>query len=277
MYKCLSPGAVGISLPWEQCLKLAKDNGFDGVDVSVDPPKGAPYYKDNLSRYDLKPGGMALPVDWRSDKAKFDEGVKKLPSIAAVARDIAMDRFIMWIWPYSDEMNYKDNFRYHVERLGPCAKILADHGCRLGLEFIGPKSMRVGRRYSFVRTMEQMLELCERVGPNCGLLVDSWHWHTSLGTVEELRTLTNSQVVYVHVNDAPPGIDVDQQQDTTRRLPGETGVIDIGGFMDALRRIGYDGPVVPEPFDKRLKAMTPEQAAETVGASMKKIWSAPVR
>lgn len=55
-----------------------------------------------------------------------------------------------------------------------------------------------------------------RDGPNAGLLLDSWHWHTSLGTVDELRALTNDQVVYVHVNDAPPGIPVEEQYDYVR-------------------------------------------------------------
>ena len=42
-----------------------------------------------------------------------------------------------------------------------------------------------------------------------------------------------------------------------RRLPGATGVIDIAGFLQTLREIGYDGPVTPEPFEKRLAAPAP--------------------
>jgi sugar phosphate isomerase/epimerase len=34
-------------------------------------------------------------------------------------------------------------------------------------------------------------------------------------------------------------------------LPMETGVIDLVGFMRALWEMGYDGPVMPEPFSQR--------------------------
>ena len=97
-----------------------------------------------------------------------------------------------------------------------------------------------------------MLALGREIGPNVGLLLDCWHWYTSHGTLDDLKRLTAEQVVYVHVNDAPAGIPVDEQQDMVRALPGETGVIDIVGFLQTLRAIGYDGPVTPEPFKKEL-------------------------
>ena len=40
----------------------------------------------------------------------------------------------------------------------------------------------------------------DAVGSNAGLLLDSWHWHTSLGTVDEIRALKNGQVVAVDSN-----------------------------------------------------------------------------
>ena len=275
MFKCLAPWNVGIKLPWEQCLGLAKDAGFEGLDCQVDAAKPASDYKDLYARFGLKPGGMCLPVDWRSDEAKFRAGLAELPKVAARAAEVGVTRFYMWILSWSDERTYAENFRFHVDRLGPCAKVLAEHGARLGLEFIGPKTFRMGHRYPFARTMEQMLDLGAAVGPNCGLLLDSWHWHTSLGTVEDIQALASDRVVYVHINDAPAGVDVDHQLDNVRRLPGATGEIDLGGFLGALRKIGYDGPVVPEPFEPRLAKLTPEKAAAETGAAMAAIWTAP--
>jgi predicted xylose isomerase-like sugar epimerase len=79
-------------------------------------------------------------------------------------------------------------------------------------------------------------------------------------------------VVQVHVNDAPSGIAVDQQQDSVRELPGATGVIDIGGFLKSLAAMGYDGPVTPEPFCAALRELPREVLAAKVGASMQRIW-----
>ena len=66
---------------------------------------------------------------------------------------------------------------------------------------------------------------------------------------------------------------LEQQQDLVRELPGETGVIDIGGFLGALRDMGYDGPVTPEPFKRELQDL-PSDAARlvVVKASMDAVW-----
>ena len=104
---------------------------------------------------------------------------------------------------------------------------------------------RAGKPHEFIWDMKRMLELGQVIGTgNVGLLLDCWHWYTSGGTVPELLALRPEQVVYVHVNDAPAGIDRDAQVDNVRCLPGETGVIDIVGFLQALQTIGYDGPVL---------------------------------
>ena len=79
--------------------------------------------------------------------------------------------------------------------------------------------------------------------------------------------------MYVHVNDAPAGVPVEEQLDNVRALPGETGVIDIAGFLQSLQAIGYDGPVVPEPFKKELADLPSDDARlETVGAAMDRIF-----
>jgi len=272
MYRCMNPGSIEISLEWEACLPLAKKYGFEGIDVNVDPAKPASYYKNALAEHGLKPGGMGLPFDFRCDEAKFKDALASLAAIAQRAAEVGVTRFPTWVLPFSDELRMKENLRFHADRFGRIAKVLNDYGCRLGLEFIGPKRVREGHKYVFVHTLEQMLDLAELSGPNVGLLLDSWHWFTSLGTVEDILALDQSQVVYVHINDAPQGIPVERQEDLVRRLPGETGVEDLAGFLHALRTIGYDGPVVPEPFDDRLSKMPPEEAARLAGDALKKVW-----
>ena len=118
-----------------------------------------------------------------------------------------------------------------------------------------------------------MLEMGREIGPNVGLLLDCWHWHTSGGTVADLLRLTPRDVVYVHVNDAPRGVAMDDYVDNLRGLPGETGVIDISGFLQSLRTIGYEGPVTPEPFKKELGDMPSDEVRlYVVGEAMRKIF-----
>ena len=106
-----------------------------------------------------------------------------------------------------------------------------------------------------------------------GLLLDSWHWYTAHESVDDLKRLDNSLIVQVHVNDAPAGVPVDEQVDNVRGLPGETGVIDIAGFLGALQAMGYDGPITPEPFSTELPAMSRDDAGRTIGKAMADIWA----
>jgi sugar phosphate isomerase/epimerase len=65
--------------------------------------------------------------------------------------------------------------------------------------------------------------------------------------------------------------------DLVRDLPGETGVIDIAGFLGILRDSAYDGPVTAEPFKRELQDL-PSDAARLVRvkASLDKVWGATI-
>jgi sugar phosphate isomerase/epimerase len=281
MYKGLSPGAIRVSAKsLEEAISAAKTGGFGGVEFSAQEvaqrvnSTGAESVKALFSAAALHPAGWGLPVDWRGDEEKWRQGLAELPRLAQAAAAIGGMRTSTWIMPCSNDREFDANWEFHVERFTPIARILADNGCSLGLEFIGPKTLRVSQKFPFVHTLPQMIELGQAIGPNVGLLLDCWHWYTSHGTVDEIRALKPEQVVYVHVNDAPAGVDIDAQVDNVRALPGETGVIDIVGFLQALRDIGYDGPVTPEPFKKELVDLPDDKARlTTVGVAMTRIFT----
>ena len=55
----------------------------------------------------------------------------------------------------------------------------------------------------------------------------------------------------------------------------ETGVIDLPGFMKKLAGMGYDGPVTPEPFSKRINAIEDSlEAAKLAAHYMDLLWKA---
>ncbi len=257
---------------WEESLPLAAAAGFEGSDVLIESSGSPAELADALSSRGLRPGGAVQPMNFTNEAAVTKEGLAAIDQTACIAAEVGCTRFTQFILPFSDELPWKENFRWHVDQFRPIAQVLADHGCRIGLEFIGPKTLRDGRKFSFIHTIHPILDLCEQIGPNCGLLLDSWHWYTSLGTVEEILALRPDQVVYVHINDAPAGIPIEQHQDFNRCLPGETGVIDLAGFLGALRTIGYDGPVTPEPFIDTFKEKPPREVANLVGAGLLAAW-----
>jgi sugar phosphate isomerase/epimerase len=280
MFKTLSPGAIHVSpADLSAALRYAKLGGFAGLECwapsiadQIDK-EGAPGVKKLFDDAGVIPAGWGLPVDWRTSEENWKRDLGKLPRLARAAASLGASRCFTWVMPCSDERPLEENYTFHVERFAPIAQVLAEYGCRLGLEFIGPKTLRDSKKYPFIHTMSDMVQLGRDIGKNVGLLLDCWHWYTSGGTVPEIRKLRPEQVVYVHVNDAPSGIDRDRQIDSVRCLPGETGVIDIVGFLQALQAIGYEGPVVPEPFKAQLKELpSDEDRLKLVGQSMLKVW-----
>ena len=70
-----------------------------------------------------------------------------------------------------------------------------------------------------------------------------------------------------------PGFPIDQQKDLVRDLPCATGVIDLKTFLNALVKIGYDGPIRAEPFKAELRKMPPEQAVALTAKAMKQAFA----
>lgn len=279
MYKGLSPGAIGVAAGnLEARLNAAKIGGFGGVEI--DPAEiadlvekdGAGAVRARFEEAQIAPAGFGLPVEWRGAQDAWEAGLNHLPRLAEAAAAVGATRTMTWVMPCSNDRELDENWEFHVTRFKPAAKILGDYGLSLGLEFIGPKTLRDTQKFPFIHTMSKMLALGREVGPNVGLLLDCYHWYTSHGTLEELRALTPAQVVYVHVNDAPAGVEVDAQRDPVRDLPSATGVIDIAGFLQSLQAIGYVGPVTPEPFVDLSGLPSDTARLERVGASMNDIW-----
>jgi sugar phosphate isomerase/epimerase len=258
----------------EDCLRLAKGAGFAGIDVDVNEAatlvvtNGINYVRDLFAEEGMKIGGWIWfdHFGFSEDEISFGDEMKTLPELARVAEAIGASRVLSWILPYSDSLEFKQNFDLHVKRIRSAMEVLNDHGQKLALEYIGPRTFREGHRYEFIHTLHGALELIDAVNsPNLGLIMDSWHWYTSGSTLEEIRALPGNLAVYVHLSDAPEGIPVDEQVDHIRCLPGSTGVIDNAGFLKTLHAIGYKGPVTAEPFSDEIKAL-PARAAASAAA-----------
>ncbi len=283
MFTTLAPGAIGIkglSLP--ETIDLAARSGFQGVTfdtrevASLADDHGINHVKQLFADAGVRPAYWNLPVSWNNDE-KRDGDLTDLPRLTALALELGSDRATSGITPGSNERPFDEQYAWTKERLLPVAQTLKDSGARLGFEFIGPKTLRNRFRYEFIYSLNGMMDLARDLGTgNVGVLLDLFHNYTSHGTNNDILALNERDIVAVHVNDAPPGIDVDEQEDLVRALPLETGVLDIKGFMDALKTLGYDGPVMPEPFSKRisdLAATDPLAAATETAESMKKLWT----
>jgi sugar phosphate isomerase/epimerase len=130
---------------------------------------------------------------------------------------------------------------------------------------VGPYSCVKTFKYPFIRTAPETLKLCNDIGTgNASLTLDCFHWYTS-GASDEgyLEVFTDkNQIIQTHINDGIAGLARDNQADQIREMPSVTGVINIEKFFDCLNTFGYEGPVIIEPFCKRLAALTFEETLD---------------
>ena len=279
MFQNFSPGPLGINVPFNEAVQLAVRFGFGGLDVSIAElqqiaaTQGVDAIGEQMARNGLQFGVWSFPFAYRADEDSWRQGLADFPAQAELAKSLGADRTSTFIAPADDERPWEENYEFHLVRLRPVAQILADHGIRFGLEWVGPKTLRDEKRYPFIHTMEAARQLGADLGTGeVGLLVDIFHLFTSHTDVTAVRNLTNEQVVNVHVNDAIAGRSADEQIDNERTLPAETGLTDVAGFLQALDAIGYDGPVTVEPFSQRIRALAPADAAQAAANSLKRSW-----
>jgi sugar phosphate isomerase/epimerase len=275
MRVALVPGSIGVNVKSQRELNaLAARHRFEAVEPRAE--ELATLSADQLAEVlaDLKTRNLAwaaagLSVDFRKDERALRDGLAQLPRLAAALQRAGATRIGTWVSPSHDQLTYRANFDQHATRLREVARILKDHGLRLGLEYVGTQLNLVGKRYPFLHTMAETRELIAAIGTgNVGLVLDTWHWWTAGDTEADLLALTPADVVTVDLNDAPAGLAKPQQKDNERELPVATGVIPTAVFLSALHKIGYDGPVRCEPFNKTLNALDNDPACAAVSAAM---------
>jgi sugar phosphate isomerase/epimerase len=278
-YMDLSCSRIGVKATFPEAMDLAKRHGFEAVDPDA---KHFGQLSDSqisellaqMKARNLRFGPASLPVDFRKDDATFYDGLRALPEACKALQRASVWRVSTYVLSFDRNLSYLQNFRSHAYRLRACAQILKDHGQKLGLEYLGPMTLWRRERHAFIHSLGETKELIATIGTgNVGIQLDSWHWFTADETVADLLTLRNEDIITVDLNDAPQGIALDKQIDSARELPAATGVIPTKPFLDALRKIGYDGPVHAEPFNAALRALPREEACAATAAAMKKAFA----
>ena len=128
--------------------------------------KGVNAVKELMAKHKLKLGGFGPAIAWRegdSDQA-YAESFEGFASDCKLAAQLGVTRCSTWVMPCSDKLTYHEHFKIFVDRLKPVAQILKGHGQFLGLEFIGPRTLRSSKKHGFIYTMDGMRAAAGGVG-----------------------------------------------------------------------------------------------------------------
>ena len=270
----LNPFAIGASLDQKDLLTAAVDHGFEAIlpipselaDMSAEQRSE---FLDQMKKDNITWDAAGLPVDFRKGDELFNQGMSDLPRLAKALQDSGVSRMSTWIMPTHQDLTYLENFERHANRLRKITEVLRDYNLKLGLEYVGPKTLTSLYKYPFISSMKEAFELIDEIGvKNLGIQLDSFHWYCAEESVADIESLTNDQIVTCDLNDATAGRSVAEQIDGERELPGDSGVIDLTAFLQALVKIGYDGPVRAEPFNAKLNDMQDMDAIKATSKAM---------
>lgn len=262
----LNPGLIGVKANLQEAIDYAIKYKYEAV---------SPYINETLKFTDSQISDVVgkaqankldwdttnIPVEYRQSKMKFNEDFKGLKKFVQTMEKMGATRLNTWIISSSRDLTYTENMKQTAYRLGECAKVMKDHGVRLGIEYLGMRTLLTAARYPFVCTLKECKELIANIDEsNVGMVLDTFHWYCAGETIDDLRTLKAEDVSHVDLNDARTGFTRLEQQDGKRELPMATGVINTKEFMQGLLDIGFDGPLRTEPFNQVLNDMDNDAA-----------------
>jgi sugar phosphate isomerase/epimerase len=220
---------------------------------------GADATRSLLTELKLRTSFCSLPVNATGTDEVFQRGMAMLEDSAKFVSAVGCGRMMM-VLPAASATPADDLRKTLKERLTAVGALLARQNVRLGLEFLGPLMFRARAPHEFIWKMSDAVDFAKELGPNIGVVLDSWHWHHSGSTVDDIIRAGKSRIVTIHLSDAAKMAPEDVK-DNQRLLPGE-GVINLTGFFQALRQIGYTDGISPEVLGRIPADMSPEDGAK---------------
>jgi sugar phosphate isomerase/epimerase len=263
-------------LTLEEKAALAAKYGYPGLDFSLAEARayegGSEGVKALLSKHELEAstvGGVFGASLTDATDGQFEEALGNVASHAAEVVALGGSRSGIGVACRADRP--KDVlWPRAVERLRRLDGALEGTGVRLGMEFLGVKTLRLEKAYAFVQSMVEANRLLDDArARNVGLTLDSYHWYSGEDTLETIRQTPGERIVLLHVNDAkdlPPH----ELLDADRVLPGE-GIIPLADWVRAISETGFDGFIALEVLGPRIAGMPPEECARVGRERMTRI------
>ncbi|WP_240911150.1 sugar phosphate isomerase/epimerase family protein [Paludisphaera soli] len=277
----------------EASIELAAEAGFDGVDLLVrdvvDSGVDPRMLRRRMEDLGLRGGGWTLPMNWKNEPEAFEADLARLPHYAEAAAVLGLLRTGTWVRFESDpcdpesladtaarERLVRESTAWQMDRLDRIARILEEHGSRIGLEIIGSASERTGRGVPLISSYVALLRAFEglaRAHANVGVLADAYHLSASGEEVGASLGWGVSAVTWVHLAD-PANPERTSMRDHERLLPGEGSAGLCGTLLRALAEGGYDGPVTAEPLTQSRSFATddPRDRASATRGSLRRVW-----
>ncbi len=248
----------------ESGIEMAKDIGYDGVEIAIRDPKVvnvAEIKKIAAERGLTIPAvgtGQAFLVEKLSLTSKDEElrkgAVKRLKEHVDFASELGAMVIIGLIRGFIGDRDREEAISDFVNGVREVAEYAKEKGVSLVIEPLN--------RYEsdFLNTAEETLEILDEIGyENVGVLLDTFHMNIEEPRIEESIVMSKDRLFHFHV------------ADSNRWAPGY-GHLDFRGIINTLDKIDYSGFIsvecMPLPGGPRESA---EKAHEFLSKTIKEV------
>jgi sugar phosphate isomerase/epimerase len=270
--------ALSIALGWgtlaqanpQELVDAAADHGFDSVTVS--PAACLRWVEaggslDELRTQAARRGVRVAAVDALIAGLPGVPAVESVPPEfrdAFVAREIDCHRILAATGArrlnVAHFLGHDTPLPELAAAIGTLCRRLAPLGCTLSIEFIP------GTGIPDLATAEKLRQIAGE--PNLGVLLDTWHFVRSGGTVEDIRFLPRGAVAALQLSDrVPPAPGAVYRPMAGRLLPGH-GTLPLAAILAAALANNPGLDVELEVFSAELRSRTPRAAAALVRTSL---------
>ena len=248
----------------EDRVRVAAEAGFTGFGllhadlVTVRDSMGYSDFAQLLKQSGIRYLELEMLVDWFRDDSAGEASMLVRHDLLAAAEQLPVRHikaggdFSGNPWPVEDM----------VAEFRTLCQQVADAGTRIGIEPIA---------FANIRTPADALRLVEEAGhPAGGMVLDVWHLGRLRLPMSVVCDVPAEAIVTTELDDAVEEVVGTLLEDTLneRRLPGE-GVLDVVGFIRAVRSTGYTGPWGLEIISHAHRAKPMAQAVQdAVAAAM---------
>lgn len=255
-------GATIMTTPTELHLRIARETGYDGVEVRAERLLSAP---DEVARAadEARPGevwslnGIQLQLGPGGGLDRDRLADEMAPRLGICRRLGAA--YLLVVPPRDGSADREQAVAAMREGLAILRDAAAGDGIGIAFEFLGFADCPIDTPEMAGRVVAGL--------PGVDLVLDSCHWHASGGG--SLDAFPVDRLAMVHLNDAPAK-PPRQIEDSDRVLPGH-GVIRLAALVGSLRAAGYGGPWSLETFNPDYWALPAERIAREGRAAVARV------
>ncbi len=259
-------GATIMTTPTDRHLRIARETGYDGVEVRAERLLSAP--EELATSADLvRPtevwslNGIQLQLTPEGGLDRGRLAAEMTPRLDICRRMAAA--YLLVVPPRAAGANRERAIGAMREGLAILRDTAAPGGIGIAFEFLGFGDCPINTPELAGRVVAAL--------PGVDLVLDSCHWHAS--GAGSLNAFPVERLAMVHLNDAPAKAPR-EIEDSDRVMPGR-GIIRLTELVARLRAAGYEGPWSLETFNPDSWAAPPEAIATEGRAALAAVLAPP--